>query len=103
MKINLFIIPIFIFFLIVAGVNNVCAKILIVAPHPDDEALMFSGVVYSALSRGEPVKIVMMTNGDLTGVSMGNTRQDETVSAMSGVLGILESNIIFLGYPTITF
>jgi VCBS repeat-containing protein len=99
MKIKKLILSIFICSLMLVGVNNVCARILVVVPHPDDEALMFSGVVYSALSRGEPVKIVMMTNGDLTGVSMGNTRQDETVLAMSGVLGMQESDIIFLGYP----
>ena len=75
------------------------AKILILAPHPDDEALMFSGVIYGALSRGEPVKVVVMTNGDLNGVSIGNIRQDETLSAMNGVLGMAESDVIFLGYP----
>ncbi len=80
-------------------VSSTAAKILVVAPHPDDEALMFSGVIYSALSRGEQVKVVLMTNGDLNGVTVGNTRQDETVSAMVNSLGMQESNIIFLGYP----
>jgi len=75
------------------------AGILVIAPHPDDEALMFSGIIYGALSRGEPVKVVLLTNGDLNGVAIGNSRQDETVSAMVSSLGMKESNIIFLGYP----
>lgn len=79
--------------------SSAAAKILVIAPHPDDEALMFSGVIYSALSRGEQVKVVLMTNGDLYGVTVGNTRQDETVSAMVNSLGMHESNVIFLGYP----
>jgi len=89
----------FMFVLTLMGVGDAFAKILIVGPHPDDEAMMFSGVIYGALSRGEPVKVVMMTNGDLSGVSMGNTRQGETVSALAGSLGMQESDIIFLGYP----
>ncbi|MHB8057001.1 MAG: Ig-like domain-containing protein [Desulfuromonadaceae bacterium] len=75
------------------------AGILVIAPHPDDEALMFSGIIYGALSRGEPVKVVLLTNGDLNGVAIGNTRQDETVSAMVNGLGMKESDVIFLGYP----
>ncbi|MDD2272161.1 MAG: Ig-like domain-containing protein [Desulfuromonadaceae bacterium] len=89
----------FVFLTVLLCASFATAGILVVAPHPDDEALMFSGVIYSALSRGEPVKVVLLTNGDLNGVTIGNTRQDETVSAMVNSLGMKESNIIFLGYP----
>ena len=33
--------------------------LMIFAPHPDDEALMASGIMYSALSRGDTVKVVV--------------------------------------------
>src|SRR5438105_7372898 len=76
--------------------------LMIFAPHPDDEALMASGIMYSALARGDTVKVVLMTNGDAGGpvpsVSLGTTRQGETVTGMS-TLGLVEQNIIFLGYP----
>ena len=98
-KISLFIKTGLIFFITLCFASLANAKILIVAPHPDDETLMFSGVIYSALSRGEPVKVVLMTNGDIRSVSDGNTRQNETVSAMVNSLGMQESDIIFLGYP----
>jgi len=75
------------------------ANILVVAPHPDDEALMASGIIYNSLQNGEEIKIVVMTNGDYTGINSGYTRQDETISGMVGVLGMQENNIIFLGYP----
>ncbi|MGA9544730.1 MAG: PIG-L family deacetylase, partial [Candidatus Sulfotelmatobacter sp.] len=39
-------------------------RILVFAPHPDDEALMASGVIYSALQNGDTVNVVVMTNGD---------------------------------------
>ena len=77
---------------------NAFATVLVLAPHPDDEALMFSGVIYGALQRGEEVKVVMATNGDFPGMSAGYTRQAETVNAMA-VLGLTEDDIIFLGYP----
>ncbi|GFO56251.1 hypothetical protein GMSM_32580 [Geomonas sp. Red276] len=79
--------------------NGALAKVLVIAPHPDDEALMCSGVISSSLADGTQVKLVLMTNGDLNGVASGNTRQDETVAAMAGKLGMKESDIIFLGYP----
>src|SRR5712691_4228865 len=47
--------------------------LMIFAPHPDDEALMASGIMYSALSRGDTVKVVVMTNGD-AGAAPPSTR-----------------------------
>src|SRR5690348_15493192 len=46
--------------------------LMIFAPHPDDEALMGSGIMYSALSRGDTVKVVVMTNGDAGGPVLGD-------------------------------
>ena len=76
-------------------------KLVIFAPHPDDEALMASGIMYSALARGDTVTVVVMTNGDsggpTPGTTLGITREGETVTGMS-TLGLGEQNIIFLGY-----
>jgi len=74
--------------------------ILIVAPHPDDEALMASGVIANALTRGEPVKVVIVTNGDNAkgNKKFGLARQAESVAAMN-LLGLQPDDVIFLGYP----
>lgn len=61
---------------------------------------MACGIIYSALARGDMVKVVVMTNGDSGGTpnaTLGITREGETVSGMS-TLGLSEQNLIFLGY-----
>ena len=75
------------------------AKILVVTPHPDDEALVTPGIIYNALQNLEEIRLVVMTNGDYHGVDSGYSRQNETIAGMQGVLGLQENNIIFLGYP----
>jgi LmbE family N-acetylglucosaminyl deacetylase len=74
------------------------APIFVVAPHPDDEALMASGVILNALKAGQPVKVVIVSNGDDKGPEYGIRRQAESVTAMAK-LGLRESDVIFLGYP----
>ena len=83
---------------IAAGTPAV-ASILIVAPHPDDDAITCAGIIYKAVQRGEPIKVAFMTNGDLHGMSTGLGRDDEAVSALVNELGMIEDNAIFLGYP----
>jgi LmbE family N-acetylglucosaminyl deacetylase len=78
-------------------------KILVLAPHPDDEALMGSGVIFRALQKAQPVKVAVLTNGDyfdsfcIDCRANGLLRESETVSAMK-TLGLSEKNIYFLGY-----
>ncbi len=74
------------------------ATILVISPHPDDDILTASGVVYSAVKRSDSVKVVYMTNGDYNGTSAGYVRQGEAVNAQA-YLGMTENNLIFLGYP----
>src|SRR3977135_1741355 len=74
------------------------AQVLIVAPHPDDEALFASGIIYQAHQRGLNVKVVLATNGDCQFPTIGPVRQQETVAAM-GLLGLAPEDVIFLGYP----
>lgn len=71
--------------------------VVIVAPHPDDEALCCSGVIYSAKAQGDVVKVVVITNGDYYGLNTGYQREAETVAGMQA-LGLSEQDIIFLGY-----
>src|SRR5690242_7448135 len=39
-------------------------RLLIIAPHPDDEALAAGGVIQRAIARGARVRIVVLTDGD---------------------------------------
>ncbi|HYA27264.1 MAG TPA: PIG-L family deacetylase, partial [Acidobacteriota bacterium] len=80
-------------------VQAASARILVIAPHPDDDIITSAGIIYSAIKRGEPVKVVYMTNGDLNGISVGYQREGEAVNAQVNYLGTVEDNLIFLGYP----
>ena len=80
--------------------NVQSSPLLIVAPHPDDEALMASGVIANAVAKGESVKVVIVTNGDhlREKKEYGLKRQSESVAAMK-ILGLQSDDVIFLGYP----
>lgn len=90
-------------------------KILILAPHPDDEAIGTGGVIQKAVELGIPIKVVYLTNGDNNELAflvyekhpiiarsgllkMGEMRRQEAVEAMRS-LGLQKSQLIFLGYP----
>jgi LmbE family N-acetylglucosaminyl deacetylase len=74
------------------------AQVMVIAPHPDDEALFASGIIHSAVLAGKNVKVVILTNGDCDSHDIGPTRQQETVTAMTR-LGLSANDVIFLGYP----
>jgi hypothetical protein len=90
-------------------------KVLIFAPHEDDETLGCAGLIQQALDAGADVKLVLMTNGEYPELSvvlfeetlktgpeqfirLGYMRQRETIAAMKS-LGLPAKNITFLGYP----
>jgi len=90
-------------------------KVLILAPHIDDEVIATGGVIQQALSTGAQVKVVYMTNGDdnlgsvLTEdktlqptpddfIALGEQRMTEGKKA-TALLRLKEENLIFLGYP----
>lgn len=96
--------------------------ILVVAAHPDDEALGFAGIIDSARSAGRRVYVAVVTNGDSaptssTGGVCGTSGSNESNAAQTGlrrggetldamaVLGLswspntAASDIFFLGYP----
>jgi len=90
-------------------------RILVFAPHPDDESLAAGGLIKRARDLNATVMVVVMTDGssaatpdelsqyleksnksNSTGIA--ELRYQETTSALSK-LGVNTSNIIFLGYP----
>jgi glycosyltransferase involved in cell wall biosynthesis/LmbE family N-acetylglucosaminyl deacetylase len=83
--------------------NHVLAsgkKILLLAPHEDDETLMCAGIIAHALTNGADIKVVVVTNGDNKGREKGIIRMRETIKAME-YLGLNAANIIFFGYGNI--
>ncbi len=90
-------------------------RILILAPHPDDEVLGCGGIIQRATKMNLPIKVVFLTYGDQNQWSfilyrkrpvimpkaaqqMGLVRHDEALEA-DKVLGISPDQLIFLGYP----
>lgn len=90
-------------------------RLLVVAPHSDDEAIAAGGLIQDVIGRGGEVRVAIVTNGDgsLTGtmvgfrklypsaqdyVRSGIDRQRESLNAMA-VLGVPEDHVLFLGYP----
>jgi LmbE family N-acetylglucosaminyl deacetylase len=90
-------------------------RILVFAPHPDDETLGCGGLIQQALARGAEVHVALMTNGDASElallfgerelsrkpkafIDLGQTRQRESLAALAG-LGLSADRVHFLGYP----
>ncbi len=90
-------------------------RILIIAPHIDDEVICCGGLIQGALLNKAEVKIVYLTNGDNNYLSiisknknlkenpndfiaLGEKRMNEAKEAMA-VLGLDSDKLIFLGYP----
>lgn len=90
-------------------------RILVFAPHCDDEVLGAGGLIQRALKVGAHVKVVLVTNGDgftqaardwahSTKVTpgryleLGYTRQGETLAALES-LGLSSDHVTFLGFP----
>jgi len=125
MKILIFIIPLIIysslaFYPLSVEANDTISfdkndRVLILAPHPDDETIGAAGAIQKALAQGAKVKVVCFTNGDSNELAfivyekrltlrkgeflhMGGVRRRETVRAMV-YLGLRQEDVIFLGYP----
>ncbi len=90
-------------------------RILVLAPHPDDEVLGCGGVVQAALPQKRPVKIAYFTYGDNNEWAfllyrkhpvmvpaalraMGEMRHGEALAA-GRALGVASNDQVFLGYP----
>lgn len=91
------------------------SRVLVIAPHCDDETLSSGELISRMVKKGVNFKVVLMTNGDgftdaayaayhetylESGdfIKLGYLRQGETRDALT-FLGLKEKDIIFLGYP----
>lgn len=76
-------------------------KVMIFVPHEDDDINLAGGVIEEYIKHRSTVYIVFSTNGDgderFDMSRMGAIRINEAIRALA-VLGVPESNIIFLGY-----
>jgi N-acetyl-1-D-myo-inositol-2-amino-2-deoxy-alpha-D-glucopyranoside deacetylase len=94
-----------------AGYN----RLLILAPHCDDETLGSAGVILAAQRAGIQVRVVIATNGDgyffataqdfhklyprpSDYIRMGEVRQQESLAALK-TLGLKADQVTFLSYP----
>lgn len=90
-------------------------RVLVVAPHPDDETLALGGTIAQFVRDGHQVLVVFLTNGDANWAAtslftlnpfhravdyraLGYRRQKEAVAALR-ILGVPKNSLIFLGYP----
>ena len=90
-------------------------RVIIFAPHPDDEILACGGLIQKVLKKKGKIWIVYLTNGDHNQlvyrlyekkivlkpedyIKLGKIRRKESIMATKN-LGIPSSNLIFLGYP----
>ncbi|HKK16526.1 MAG TPA: PIG-L family deacetylase [Gammaproteobacteria bacterium] len=71
-------------------------RILIIAPHPDDESLACAGVIKRAVNNCDKVKIIIIFDGAAYGNA--RARRKETIKAMK-LLGVPPRDITFLGFP----
>jgi len=91
------------------------SRVLVISPHPDDETLGCAGLIQQAVSRGVPITVVFLTNGDAFPASaaavlhrlklgpqefvrVGERRQQEAIAALR-TLGVPERDVVFLSYP----
>jgi len=90
-------------------------RVLVMAPHPDDESLGCGGIIQTAVERHIPVRVVFFTYGDNNQWSfvlyrkypvlesravqgMGLMRYGEAIQA-TRLLGLETNQLTFLGYP----
>lgn len=78
-------------------------RLLVIAPHPDDEALGCGGLMWTARQSGLEVAVVSVTNGEacypgMDAHALATTRHAELLAA-AATLGIPARNVRALGVP----
>jgi N-acetyl-1-D-myo-inositol-2-amino-2-deoxy-alpha-D-glucopyranoside deacetylase len=90
-------------------------RLLVLAPHCDDETLASAGLILAARRAGIQVRVVIATNGDgflfatmqdfrkiypqpSDFIHMGEVRQQESLAALA-ILGVKPEQVDFLSYP----
>ncbi len=99
----------------VPGPKEGVERVLVLAPHPDDEVLGPGGAIAQFLDQGHQVLVVYLTNGDANTAAkkfftwnplnrpedfqaLGYRRMKEAGEAMR-ILGVPWDHLLFLGYP----
>lgn len=94
---------------------NASTRLLVLAPHPDDEALGAAGLIAKTMANGGTVRVVLLTSGDAFPEAVradgrvanptpadyrdfGVRRERETIEAMR-ILGVPVTGVSFLGFP----
>jgi len=80
------------------NLENSCKndKILVFAPHPDDETIGAGGFIYESIKNGAEVTIVLVTDGNRH--RLKEKRYAEFLEATE-ILRVKSENIIFLNFP----
>jgi LmbE family N-acetylglucosaminyl deacetylase len=82
--------------LVVMNAATAGQKVLFFSPHADDESIAAGGYIAQSVINGADVTIIMVTDSDAQGIEA--TRYAEFKKA-TGILGVPESNLVFLGFP----
>jgi len=80
-------------------------RIMVLAPHPDDESLGCGGLIAEACSRGQPPLVVILTDGSKSHPNspsfpaerLRSLREEEVLAAMCE-LGLPPDHLVFLRY-----
>lgn len=76
-------------------------RVLVVAPHPDDDLIGCGGSITKHLKQGSEVSVVYVTNGDAENLNYSreeftDLRRRETIEAADAI-GLNPENLVFLG------
>lgn len=74
------------------------AGLVVVAPHPDDEVLIASGLILKAIEQHVPVSVIIVTAGDFDCRIDARRRKAESLAGLAA-LGVTDKQVFFLGYP----
>lgn len=81
-------------------------RLVVVAPHPDDEVLACGGLVFEHVARGGEVCVIGVTDGEAshpdsevwTRTTLAEQRRCESAAGLR-LLGVAESQVVRLGFP----
>lgn len=81
-------------------------KVLVVAPHPDDEVLGCSGLIQRLLSKGKRVDVVILSGGGKSHAGCCKIEESMLIESRrnlsrkaAGILGLPLESLHFLNYP----
>lgn len=82
------------------------SRLVVVAPHPDDEVLACGGLVFEHVARGGDVCVIGVTDGEAshpdsevwTRTALAEQRRRESDAGLR-LLGVAEAQVVRLGFP----